>query len=58
MQGREGGGREVRTTFNVVFLPAGDTDGLFKNKRYFTCPPKHGKIVRITNVVAVLPPKV
>ena len=36
----------------------GDTDGLFKGKRYFTCPPKHGKVLRITNVIAVLPNKV
>lgn len=36
----------------------GDTDGLIKGKRYFTCPPKHGKVVRITNIVAVLPNKV
>ena len=37
---------------------AGDTDGLIKGKRYFTCPAKHGKIVRISSVVAVLPNKV
>lgn len=37
---------------------AGNTDGLIKGKRYFTCPPKHGKVVRITSVVAVLPNKV
>lgn len=35
----------------------GDTDGLIKGKRYFTCPLKHGKVVRITNVIAVLPSK-
>lgn len=39
---------------NVV----GNTDGLIKGKRYFTCPPKHGKIVRITSIVAILPNKV
>lgn len=37
--------------------PVGDTDGVVKTKRYFTCPPKHGKVVRITNVIAVLPNK-
>ena len=37
---------------------AGNTDGLIKGKRYFTCPPKHGRVVRITSVVAVLPNKV
>ncbi len=36
----------------------GDTDGLIKGKRYFTCPSKHGKLVRISNVIAVLPNKV
>jgi dynactin complex subunit len=44
--------------FLSFFLAAGDTDGLVKSKRYFTCPAKHGKIVRITNVMAVLPSKV
>ena len=36
----------------------GDTDGLVKGKRYFHCPAKHGKVVRLSNVVAVLPEKV
>jgi hypothetical protein len=35
--------------------PVGDTDGLVKGKRYFTCQAKHGKIVRLSNVVAILP---
>ena len=42
----------------TMFCTAGDNDGLIKGKRYFTCPQKHGKIVRISNVVAVLPSKV
>ena len=42
----------------IVCPTVGDTDGLIKGKRYFTCPSKHGKVVRITNVVAVLPNKV
>ncbi len=41
-----------------VYSVVGDTDGLIKGKRYFTCPPKHGKIVRISSVIAVLPSKV
>ncbi len=41
-----------------LFYLAGNTDGLIRGKRYFTCPPKHGKVVRITSVVAVLPNKV
>lgn len=46
-------------TINVcIYVPVGDTDGLLKGKRYFTCPPKHGKMVRITNIFAVLPNKV
>ena len=36
----------------------GNTDGLIKGKRYFTCPSKHGKVVRITSIVAILPNKV
>ena len=40
-----------------VFLAVGDSDGLFKGKRYFTCTAKHGKMVRINNVIAVLYPK-
>lgn len=45
----------------LVYLPeptVGDTDGLLKGKRYFTCPPKHGKLVKINNIVALLPNKV
>ena len=42
----------------TLLCTAGDTDGLIKGKRYFTCPAKHGKIVRISSVVAVLPNKV
>ena len=40
-----------------VSSAVGDSDGLFKGKRYFTCMPKHGKMVRINNVIAVLYPK-
>lgn len=36
----------------------GDTDGVVKGKRYFTCPPKHGKVVKISHIVAILPNKV
>ncbi|XP_013413286.1 uncharacterized protein LOC106175708 [Lingula anatina] len=32
----------------------GDTDGLFKGKRYFYVPANHGKLVRLLNVVSVL----
>ena len=42
----------------VCVCVVGDTDGLIKGKRYFTCPAKHGKMIRITNVIAVLPTKV
>ena len=37
--------------------PVGDTDGVVKGKRYFTCPPKHGKVVKISHIVAILPNK-
>lgn len=39
------------SSYNTV----GNTDGLIKGKRYFTCPLKHGKVVRISDIVAVLP---
>lgn len=37
--------------------PVGNNDGLYKGKRYFTCPPNHGRMVRITSVIAVMPNK-
>ena len=36
----------------------GNTDGVFKGKRYFKCSSNHGRFVRITNVISVLPVKV
>ncbi|XP_065913285.1 myosin heavy chain, striated muscle-like isoform X2 [Dysidea avara] len=35
--------------------PYGNTDGVMKGKRYFKCPSKHGRFVRITNILSVLP---
>lgn len=43
--------------FNLCFV-VGDMGGLIKNKRYFSCPPNHGILVRISNVVSILPDKV
>jgi len=36
----------------------GNTDGVMKGKRYFKCPSKHGRFVRITNILSVLPSRV
>ncbi|CAH1779913.1 unnamed protein product [Owenia fusiformis] len=35
----------------------GDTDGMFKGKRYFFVPKDHGRIVKISNVISVLDTK-
>ncbi|XP_077982433.1 uncharacterized protein LOC144437381 [Glandiceps talaboti] len=37
--------------------PIGDTDGVFMGKRYFTVMPRHGKLVKISEIVSVLNPK-
>ncbi|XP_064641300.1 interaptin-like [Lineus longissimus] len=37
--------------------PIGDTDGVFKGKRYFQTPHRHGKLVKLSQVVSVLNPK-
>ncbi|XP_065828143.1 golgin subfamily A member 6-like protein 1 [Oscarella lobularis] len=37
--------------------PVGDHDGVVKGKRYFRCPPKHGVMVRVKDIVSVLQPK-
>jgi len=36
----------------------GNTDGVLKGKRYFKCPANHGRFVRISNIISVLPVKV
>ncbi|XP_074661717.1 uncharacterized protein LOC141914435 isoform X1 [Tubulanus polymorphus] len=37
--------------------PVGDTDGVYKGKRYFTVPLRHGKFVKATKIVSVLNPR-
>eukprot|EP00118_Oscarella_pearsei_P004880 m.21650 g.21650 ORF g.21650 m.21650 type:complete len:1043 (+) comp28195_c0_seq3:1100-4228(+) len=37
--------------------PVGEHDGIVKGKRYFKCPPRHGVMVRVKDVVSVLQPK-
>ena len=37
-----------------VCCAVGNSDGLYKGKRYFKCPPKHGKMVRMPDVLSVL----
>ena len=36
------------------YVSVGDTDGLYKNKRYFKVADNYGKFVRITRVTSVL----
>ena len=40
-------------SFACLYI-VGNSDGLFKGKRYFKCLPKHGKMVRIIDVLSVL----
>ena len=42
----------------IFIFIVGNTDGIYKGRRYFSCPPLNGKMVRITNVLAVLSNKV
>eukprot|EP01137_Pigoraptor_chileana_P028378 Opistho-2@12277 len=37
--------------------PAGDCDGVYKGKRYFTCPDKHGMVVPVSRIASVYVPK-
>ena len=41
-----------------TFDTAGNTDGIYKGKKYFDCPPGHGRMVRITSIIAAMPYKV
>ncbi|EGD83194.1 hypothetical protein PTSG_03825 [Salpingoeca rosetta] len=34
--------------------PIGDTDGLFKGKRYFRCPERHGRFVAVGDIISVV----
>ena len=36
----------------------GNTDGRVGDKQYFQCPPKHGRIVRMSDIHAVMNPRV
>ena len=36
----------------------GNTDGRLGGKQYFQCPPKHGKLVRMSDIHAVMNPRV
>jgi peptidoglycan hydrolase CwlO-like protein len=37
--------------------PVGNTDGIYKGKKYFDCPANHGRMLRVTSVLAVMPNK-
>ena len=47
--------RNYHLSLSLPPRAVGDSDGLVKGKRYFHCPAKHGKIVRLSNVEAILP---
>ena len=36
----------------------GNTDGRVGGKQYFHCPPKHGKVVKLSDVHAIMNPRV
>lgn len=37
---------------------AGNMNGIYKGKKYFDCPPGHGKMLHITSILAVMPRQV
>lgn len=36
----------------------GNTDGRLGGKQYFQCPPRHGKLVKMSDIHAVMNPRV
>ena len=41
-------------TISVLLFPDGDSDGMFKGKRYMFTPPEHGKFFKIRDVTTML----
>jgi len=37
--------------------PVGNTDGRVGGKQYFQCPPKHGKVVKLSDIHAIMNPR-
>ena len=44
--------------FSITIYTAGNTNGIYKGKRYFDCSPRHGRMLHITNVLAAMPRQV
>ena len=44
--------------FFITIYTAGNTNGIYKGKRYFDCSPRHGRMLHITNVLAAMPRQV
>ena len=42
----------------LFFSPVGDTDGVINGKKYFSANIRHGKLIKISDILAVLIPKV
>ncbi|CAH3178906.1 unnamed protein product [Porites lobata] len=57
--GKLGGGRNNGSMFVGLKLdqPVGNTDGRLGGKQYFQCPPKHGKLVKMSDIHAVMNPR-
>lgn len=43
---------------HFFFLSVGNTDGRVGGKQYFHCPAKHGKVVKLSDVHAIMNPRV
>lgn len=57
--GKLGGGRNNGSMFVGLKLdqPVGNTDGRLGGKQYFQCPPRHGKLVKMSDIHAVMNPR-
>ena len=42
----------------IVFFLVGNTDGRLGGRQYFQCPPKQGKVVKMSDIHAIMNPRV